>query len=302
MRTDHHTDSFGFLFEKLNFSFDGGSVRTSREFVKSRKWVNSQVNNDGYIYPLTSYTATQNIKTKRWKRIPKTTRPAKFFHMPPSHDISLLHPTDQKSDRYGLAGFVVQSLSFLYGTKLQFFNWFIEGRVPVKTQTINLALHTSDVETFFHRAVPAWLSYSEINKRRMVNLLFVHSVAGAVEWDWQRFLLEYMVTDACYRIADEIKKCRAPRHQDRLKALSDSFGLAKDDHWFDFFVRLRNNLFHETLWDGGRLFTSPSSESFYAPLHLRRFNHRLVTVLLCGPGRYTKTKWTSIGTYAYFLD
>jgi len=218
MTTEHQSDSFGFLFEKLNVSFDGGSVTTREDFVKARKWVNSQVNKDGYLYPSTSYAVTKDIKSEKWKRVPKTTRPAKFFHMPPSHEISMLNPTDQKSDRYGLAGFVVQSLAFLYGTKLQFWDWFIEGRVPVKTQTINIALTASDVEMFFGRAVPTWKDYSHINKKRMVNLLFVHSVAGAVEWDWQRFQLEYMVTDACYRIALDVKKCSAPRHEDRLQS------------------------------------------------------------------------------------
>jgi hypothetical protein len=302
MTIKNQIDSFGYLSERLDFSFDGGSVRTRDDFVKARNWINSQTNKDGYLYPSTSYTVTKDINSKKWKRIPRTSRPAKLFHMPPSHNIALINSSVQKSDRYGLAGFVVQSLAFLYGTKLQFWDWFIEGRVPTKTQTINLALFPSDVEMFFERAVPTWQSLSDLNKKRMVNLLFVHCIAGAVEWDWQGLQLEYMVTDACYRIAHNMGKCKAGRHEDRLTALCDSFELAKDDHWFDFIIRLRNDLFHETLWDGGRPFTSQSSESFYAPLHLRRFNHRLVTAILCGPGRYTKTRWTSIGTYAFFIN
>jgi hypothetical protein len=301
MTTDNEIDSFGFLFEQLNFSFDGGSVKTREDFVKARKWVNSQTNKDGYLYPSTSYTAAKNINSNKWRRVPKTSRPAKFFHMPPSHHIALVNSTDQKADRYGLEGFVVEGLAFLFGTKLQFWDWFIEGRVPTKTQTINLSLLPSDVERFFGRAVPAWHGLSELNKKRMVNLLFVHSVAGAVEWDWQRFQLEYIVTDACYRIAHDLGKCKARRHEDRLFALCDSFGLAKDDKWFEYIIRLRNDLFHEALWAGGRPFSYQGSEAFFAPLHLRRFNHRLITALLCGVGRYTKTRWTSIGTYAFFV-
>jgi len=302
MTTQNQTDSFGYLSERLNFSFEGGLIRTREDFVKVRKWANSQTNSDGYLYPSISYTATKDIKSNKWKRIPKTNRPAKFFHMPPSHYIDLLNPSDQKTNRYGLSGFAVQSLAFLYGTKLQFWDWFIEGRIPTKDRTINIAIIPYDVEMFFQRAVPTWQSLNELNKKRMVNLLFVHSMAGAVEWDWQRLQLEYMVTDACYIIAHDIGKCKTRRHADRLQALCDSFGLARDDHWFGLIVRLRNELFHETLWGGGRPFSYQGSESFFAPLHLRRFNHRLVTALLCGPGRYTRMKWTSIGTYGFSVD
>lgn len=302
MTTANEIDYFGFLNERLCFEFDGGSVDTRDDFVKARKWINAQTNRDGYLYPSISYSAKKDIRSDKWKRIPKTNRPARFFHIPPSHILKLKNPDDQRTNRYGLAGFVVQSLAFLYGTKLQFSNWFIEGRVPTKTQTINLSLSATHVVTFFSRAVPSWSAYSANNKKRMINLLFVHSIAGAVEWDWQRFQLEYMVTDACYGIASETHGCQAKKHEERLNALSDTFGLAKEPSLFKLIVRLRNDLFHETLWDGGRIFTSPTTDSFYAPLHLRRFNHRLITAMLCGQGRYTKTRWTSIGTYAYFID
>jgi hypothetical protein len=295
-------DSFGYLSERIDFSFPGGSIKTSSDFAKVRKWVNAQTNKDGYLYPSTEYKVTKDITSNKWKRIPKTSRPAKFFHIPASHDIILSKPGDQKSDRYGLAGFVVQSLAILYGTKLQFWDWFIEGRVPTKTRTINIAIFPDDVEKFFESAALTWQGYTELNKRRMVNLMFVHSVAGSLQWDWQRFLLEYMVTDACYRIANSLRKCSSPRHQSRFEALCDSFGLTKETQWFEIFVRLRNGLFHETLWDGGRIFTARSSISFWAPEHLRRFNHRLITVLLCGRGRYTQSKWFSIGTYGFRLD
>lgn len=295
-------DSFGFLFEKLQFSFEGGSVSTREDFVKARKWINSQTNKDGYLYPSTSYTVTKNIKSNKWRRIPKTSRPAKFFHIPPSHYITLTSPQSERDNRYGLSGFVVESLAFLFGTKLQFWDWFIEGRIPTKTQTINIALSPSDVEAFFQHAVPTWQAFDSDNKKRMSNLLFVHSVAGAVEWDWQRFMLEYMVTDACYRIAESTNRCRERKHLHRLNALCDTFGLKKDEDWFELFGRLRNDLFHETLWDGGRIFGAQGSGSFYAPLHLRRFNHRLVTAILCGPGQYTKSGWTSLRTYGFSVN
>lgn len=301
MTITNHIDRFGFLNDKISFIFDGGSVDTVNDFVKVRKWINSQTNLDGYLYPSISYKANKDIQSGKWKRIPKTNRPAKYFHIPPSHCLMLTNPSDVRTNRYGLGSFIVQSLAFLYGTKLQFWDWFIEGRIPTKTQTINIALFAPDVQIFFDKAVPTWSKYNDKDKNRMINLLFVHSTAGAVEWDWQRFQLEYMVTDACYAIARDNKKCKIVKHEERFSALCDAYGLVKDKLLFQTFVRLRNDLFHETLWDGGRVFTSPRNESFFAPLHLRRFNHRLITAMLCGEGRYTKTKWTSVGTYAFFI-
>jgi len=302
MMSENQVDSFGYLSEKLDFLFDGGSVTTKGDSVEVRKWINSQTNRDGYLYPSTSYTIKRDIRSKQWRRIPKTNRPAKYFHMPPSHNIFLNDQSDQILCRYGLAGFVVHSLAFLFGTKLQFWDWFIEGRIPTRRQTINIALVPSDVQTFFGRAVPVWQGYSDLNKKRMVNLLFVHSIAGALEWDWQQLQTEYMVTDACYSVANDIGKCKASGHKARLIALSDAFGLAKNEKWFKLIVDLRNHLFHETLWDGGSPFSPRSPDSLFAPLHLRRFNHRLITALLYGPCKYTKTSWTSIGTYAFSIN
>ena len=302
MQVGEHIDSFGCLLESVEFSFDGGSVWPREDFDKAQEWVKANTNEDGYLYPLITHRVRKTAKGDKRRRIPRTRRPARLFRIPPSHHIGLQSSTDQKTDRYGLEGFVVQGLAFLFGTKLQFWDWWVEGRIPTLTDTINICFHPSAVEKFFGRAVPSWMRLDDLNKKRLVNLLFVHSVAGAVEWDWQRHQLEYMVTDACYSIAEDLGKCKAKRHRDRLDVLCDSFGLARDEHWFGVFVQLRNGLFHEALWDGGQPFAGVSSESFFAPLHLRRFNHRLITALLCGPGEYTRTPWTFIDTYLFNID
>ncbi|MBM2842137.1 MAG: hypothetical protein HW412_2665, partial [Bacteroidetes bacterium] len=230
--------------------------------------------------------------------------PFQLSHVFPSHKLVLANNLDQGSNRDGIAGFIVQSLAFLFGTKLQFWDWHLEGRIPVRIDNIDFSQLPKSLNIFFHKAIHTWNQYDPTEKRRILSILFVHSVAGAIEWDWQQFMLEYMVTDACYKMIAENKKDRKTKN--RLKkpfeVLCDRFGLIEDSARFRHFKALRDKLFHETLWHGGHVFTYRSSESTYAPIFLRRFNNRVITGILCGKCSYVGSRWTSLSPASFSLD
>lgn len=274
------TDSFGFLEYEVDLAFDWGSIKTRSDIIEVRRALGNRLVKDGYIYP---------------------PRPSEMFKLPPSHNLILNDERDVANARRGLGGLIMHLLAFLFGKRLQFHDWWFAYRIPLTATTINISLHDREIHKFLDKSATPWRSFDELNRSRIVNLLIAYSLAGALEWDWQRFQLEYMVMDACYRIAKEKDNCRARCHEDRLRALSNTYGLMEDLGLFRFFVRLRNELFHETFWDGGQIFTSQTAESFHASFHLRRFNHRVIVALLYGGCPYIETDWTAMGTFFFSL-
>ena len=69
-----------------------------------------------------------------------------------------------------------------------------------------------------------------------------------------------MVFDGAYKLASEIYNCKAKHHRDRFTVLIEKFGLAQNDEYVEQIYNLRNELFHQSIWDGG---SACSSEDKY---------------------------------------
>lgn len=230
------------------------------------------------------------MRTSQLARIPHTKRPALLHRLPASHNLILAGIKNPQKARTSLAGFVTHSFGYLYGTRLQFWDWWQEGRVPIKS-TINLRINSDSTERFLSKAIVTWKRLDRRSRLVASNLLYFHCKAGAAEWDWERFHLEYTVTDACFAIAKEKDGCHANRHADRIRELCSTYGLVFKPKWVSLFVRLRNELFPEALWDRGHPNSPRKSMSIMAAHHLRRFNHRLIAAIFAGPSDYTKSAW-----------
>ena len=291
-------DLIGFLNVRSSFTFRGGSLLLSRQFGQAKRWVDHYSHIDGFIYPPISQTASLDAKTGRTRRIPKTKRPTLMHQVPASHELRLDGVEDMQEARSALGGFVILCFSYLYGTRLQFWDWWLDGRIPVKS-TIDIYVTQSAAESFLTKAIRTWKLLDNHCKLVASNALYLHSKAGAAEWDWERFQLEYIVSDACYYIARVKDGCRASGHGNRFKALCSTYGLKYNSNWIKLFVRLRNELFHEALWDQGQANTARSASSFMAWHHLRRLNHRLIASMFAGKSEYTKSPWWFHGSYEF---
>lgn len=124
------------------------------------------------------------------------------------------------------------------------------------------------------------------------NLLFMHSRAPSYEWDWERFMIEYMVFDGCWNLSGLVAK----KHRDRIKILCDKWGIPADDALVNNIADLRNNFFHKTLWDKSQPSTGVSSEAFLQTYNLRRLKQRLIPALLGYNNSYVRSSWWALGT------
>ena len=119
------------------------------------------------------------------------------------------------------------------------------------------------------------------------------------EWDWERFAINYMVFDACYRHAESIASVRSPSHADRFQTLFSKYDLYFNADKAQEIVDLRNNLFHEALWDNGQPCNAGGQTSFDLTEFLWAINQRLIPALLGHSTEYIKARWDYLGTFAF---
>lgn len=296
------TDSFGFLRNQWKLEFEGGCVEPVPEYQQRLASVGQLVNQDGFIYPPETVRMTADPMTMQpLKEIPKTRRPALLHQLPVSHTLSLSGVSSIDGLRAGPGAFLIHLLAYLFGTRLQFYDWLFDGRIPITVgHNHNIVFTEETAQDFLSQSYKTYQGWPSKERHLVTNLLYMHSRAPSYEWDWERFVIVYMVLDACLSVAEsrQYVVSRTP-HAERIRKLCDKFNIPCDDQHVSKIVHLRNELFHEALWDGSHPCTSVSDEAFFAPYNLRRLNQRLVPALLGYQTSYVRTPWWFMGTCSF---
>jgi hypothetical protein len=299
---DAYLDRFGFLNWRRTIEFDGGSLAPVPEFDEAAVWVDSHTNHDGFLYP--GMSPQLDPKTNKIvDEVPRAKRPALLHPIWASHTLTLADLETTEELRRGIGALVIHLLGYLFGIRLQFSGWWFDGRVPIRLQATH-AIYISEatVQDFLSHCCRTWRGWTEEERRLLINALFMHCRAPSYEWDWERFAIEYMVLDACWKLAElrrRVKKTKLHRHADQIHILCRAFGIPLDDNLVADIVRLRNELFHEALWDGSQPCTDVGSATFLQPYNLRRLNQRLIPELLEYETPYIRTNWWSIDTFGF---
>ena len=283
--------------EIINDSF---SIRPLDDYLNVIKYLKDISNVDGFIYPPSEHGVELDITTMKQKRvIPNTERPSLLHKLPPSHAIELSNPVYENDTRKWDLSFIVHLLAFIMGVRLQFHDWWFDGRVPIKN-TNNIYASPPVINEFLKHCYDVWLSWEEQHRQWIINLLVMHSRVPSYEWDWEKFTLNYMVFDGAYRLANEIYNCKAKNHKDRFNVLIERFGLAHNDQYIDQIYNLRNDLFHQSIWDGGLPCSSEGKYRGWAhETTLRKLNIRIITALFKYDTKFIQMPWWSISSHAF---
>lgn len=186
-------------------------------------------------------------------------------------------------------------LGYLFGIRLQFSDWWFDGRVPTRLwETHKITFSETAVQEFLSHSYETWNSWKDEERRLITNALYMHCRAPMYRWDWERFTIEYMVLDACWKLAKLGHGVKDEGHAKRVDSLCRKFGIPSDGKLVEEIVRLRNDLFHEALWDGSQPCTGVDSDAFLQPNNLRRLNQRLIPALLGYNTPYVQTSWWSM--------
>jgi hypothetical protein len=300
MRSNSQGDLFGFLPVKKCFAFEDVIIEPVTDYDDALKCLIKESHRDGFIYPPICEEGQINPKTSRHtKRVPRTRRPALLHRIPPSHRLTIQSRAGMHELRIGPAGFLVHLLGYLYGVRLQFHDWWVDGRLPLKMQH-NIYLTDECAQSFLSGSYGRWKSWTSNQKDLMTNILYMHARAASYEWDWERFAIEYMVFDGCCALAKGLfRKLKLSNHEKRLVNICKHFGIPLNKDLFNDIVKLRNGLFHKALWGNAQPCTTVKGNAFLIPHHLRRLNQRVIPALLGAPIEYIKTPWWTLGTFAF---
>lgn len=205
----------------------------------------------------------------------------------------------QRSRHRSEASLIIHLVGYLHGTWLQFEDWFFDARVPV-VQQHNMHVTAAVAENFLSHSFAEWRRWKGPDRTHFTNILFMFNRAASYEWDLEHFAIEYMILDACYKAAVELDHVPDHvRHYERIDVLCQRYGIARNSDLAKNIVTLRNHLFHEALWDKKQPGTAASHESFFAPLHLRRLNRRLVLALLNYQNEYLRSCWWTMSPMVF---
>jgi hypothetical protein len=286
-------DNFGFLPVKLKFDSADYAIYPVDNFDELEKDVKKYVNKDGFIYPPQIYSAKLDpVTLQEISKIPNSERPAHLFRMPASHNIEVKRddPRNKEDMRRTSFSFIMHILGYVYGMRLQFCDWWFDGRIAFEGQH-NITVSEEKLRKFLEYSLNSFKDWEDSNKSFFINILYMHNRSPSYEWDWERFAIEYMVFDACWKFSQLPK---VP-HAKRIERICERYSLHYDETEVGRIVGLRNDLFHEALWSNNQPGTAAESQDFMASYNLRRLNHRIIPALLGYVSSYVKSNWTSIG-------
>ena len=302
--TPTYSDKIGYLPYEEALNFSNGGLYPLDNFNNVHEHVNRKANKDGFYYPPTVETYRQRhevidgILETFEDPVPNTKRPAHIFRMPASHEIQIIKPSNTNDPRKGDGLFLTYLIAFIFGIRLQFHDWFFDGRVPV-TSHQDFIISPSATEHFIDNAYYIWRNLSDKQQKLVTNLLYMQTKVKSYEWDWERFFTSYMVLDGCYKFLSETFGVSSRRHRNRIKTVIKYFDMKLNSEWIDRIVCLRNELLHETLWEGGQPGNSGSTYSFSAAFHLLKLNNRVIFAILGHRGEYIRSPWWLRGTFMF---
>ena len=280
----------------MAYKLPGVEINPHDQFDDANEWITKYAHRDGFVFP-----PIEKLGKESGEILPHTERPSHLHRLPASHNLRM--DTAKPDDRTE-ASFILQIVGFLHGTWLQFEDWWFDSRVPLGKMGLSSSQATN--EHFLTHAYKAWQKWPTSVRKRFTTTLFMFNRAPSYEWDWEHFVVEYMVFDALYRTAVDLKlifarddKGKQIGHATRIIHICHELNLQENAALAKDFAKLRNDLLHETLWDSGQPGGAGSAEAFLTQFHLRRLNQRLVLAILGYKNDFMRSGWWSSGSFAF---
>ena len=289
--TNNDIGLFGFLEYPHNIYFEGGCICLIDKYEESLQFINELIHKNGFFYPPEVNTYTIR-KGEEDKKVPHTRRPVQLYHLPPSHNIIFEDKKDYEALREYSGAFIIYILSYLFNTHLQFWDWRVSSKTPIRRPHF-IIISKPILERFLSYAFTKWKRWDRKQQIHYNNLLFMHSRAPSYQWEWERFMIEYMVFDGLYDLTCQInqeqvnkaktvyfpKKNIVP-HKGRFQILCEVYDICYLEKEVDNIYKLRNELFHKAMYGGAKPGFKSNSQLFTTPFFLRQLNQRILPATL----------------------
>jgi hypothetical protein len=286
------SDTFGFLPIDRTITFDDGVIQPAPSLPADIALIKQTTHRDGHLYPPLIHDAALYV-FEPWGEA--TERPAHLYRLPVSHVLRLDSIPIENTFRLGDGSFLMHFVGLMFGYRLQFGDWWFDGRLPMFPRHWRVPPPLNREGALLSDGYRLWRTWPPPERTRFTNLLYMHVRSVTYEWDWERFAVNYMVFDGCYRTAVALGLvAQARNHAARLDVMLQWLQMPPNNQVMSDLVRFRNDLFHEALWDrrqpGGGSMTGPAQAD-----HLSRINDRLLFGLAGYRGPYLTVPWWVIG-------
>lgn len=302
-RPDLPSDEFGYIPFPITAECRNYIVEPREDIQERVSAVEAAANRDGYFYPPQQTTYTVDPYTGAESPIPRSTRPAHLHTLPATHTIRYLTGPSLPSNFRSCEGaLLINLLALLYCTRSQFWDWYFDGRVRVKKDRVAwFRDNDGTASRVLSRVYESWATWTTDTQILYSNALWIHARAQSYEWEWERFIMRYMAIDAAWAIARSILHLDQSPHGKRIEILCDRFGLANNPDQAKEFVRLRNDLMHEALWDRTRPCSAGSVPAAMAEVYLGNLSARLLLSVGGVRGEFVKSDWKSIDMFPFWF-
>lgn len=290
-------ERFGILRHQHPISFSGGMIVPVDDFDEALADVAEATHRDGYIYPPTQKTVREVYQgdTLIEEEVPRSERPALLYPVIATHTVSVESPLEADFKR-GDGGFLVHLAAYLFGARVQFAEWLIDGRVPIEYPTHAVHVQPGRASAFFTVAYDTWRTWPFNKRRPFTTALYMHSKAPAYEWLWESFLMEYMTFDALWKLSGLPSK----GHAARIEQLCALYNLPYDANVADEMAKLRNNLVHEAIWEGDAPGFAVTQQGWQCNRRLRMLNQRVIAAQVGWTGSYVQSNWIHSQFFCFF--
>ena len=289
-------DYFGFLPRKWSFAFDNVKILPLEDYKEIKAHIEKYINRDGFLYPHPQCTKQSDpITEELGETIPNTERPALLFQINASHSIFIDTSTSIETDRKGQAAFLMHLLGYICGTRLQFHDWWIDMRIQIKEGAGIWCIDEKTTEHFLRHSLNVWKSWNKNEQDMITNILFMYSRAVSYEWDWDQFMIDYMVIDALFKIyKNQYNINKNMSHGERIEFLCNEFGIEHKSEIIKKIKDLRNELFHEALWAKTQPTSGDDANHYKYVRQLHGLNECLIPAILGYNNNYGKRNWFSM--------
>jgi hypothetical protein len=299
---DMYVDSFGWIPRPLDLQWSFGQLRTLPEFDDAVASLKTLSDYAGYLHPPIENVGSWRDPQETSYPICSVSRPASLHKVPPTHELCLPTVSDDPTVlRSADGGFLIHFLGFLLGYRCQFWDWWVDSRVSIRSHTDYHIVREDSIGKCLDLGTSSWRQWNEHTRTIFINAMFLHNRSSGYLWDWERLQAEYQVLDAFYAVARSRFKLPPSPHRQRIELLCRHFGLYGEQDLANSIVSLRNDLIHEALWSGQMPCTAPDEDSFYAPIWLHKFNQRLGLAILGFANDYVHSRWNGLGTIAFSI-
>ncbi len=290
----HLIDEFGFLRLKSPFNIGGYRIQIIPKYEQQISIIGKYANKDGYYYPPIIKTYKLNVKTNKKSRnaYRNTARPASIFRVAVTHQILCESEMSSNQFRESDGHFILSFLGFLYNTRLQFWNWWWEGRINIKQeQTIQFS--ENQLPDILTKGLTFWKAFSLSQQKTFLNASFLYQRGKALEWPYEQFLHYYICLDAIWYLENfnyNLSKKRFT-HKERIITLCQKLNIIYDNDAVDLVYKTRNDLFHEGLFGSLNPLSRVSPDRYEVTRYLDLLIERMLIAILGFKPKFLSAPW-----------